>query len=79
MPTRQFAVCVKNHDYPASLELMKLYEVLPDDFATENGMIRVIDESGEDYLYSADYFATLTVPKTVETMLRRIGRRKRVA
>jgi hypothetical protein len=59
---------------------MKLYEVLPDELATENGLVRVIDESGEDYLYAADYFATLSVPKTVETVLRRIGRRrKRVA
>ena len=70
---------MKNHDYRASLELMKLYEVLPDDFAEENGLIRVIDESGDDYLYAADYFAAVSLPKPVEAMLRRIGRRKRVA
>ena len=54
---RHFAVCVRNDGYPASLELMKLYEVLPDQFADENGLIRVVDESGEDYLYASDYFA----------------------
>jgi len=47
---QHFAVCVRNDDYPASLELRKLYRVLDDDFATGHGLIRIIDESGEDYL-----------------------------
>jgi hypothetical protein len=46
-----FAVCVRNRGYRASLELRKLYPVLPDEFADEHQMIRVIDESGEDYLF----------------------------
>jgi hypothetical protein len=62
----RFAVCVKNTDYPASLELYKIYRLLPDDEAATDGDVRVIDESGEDYLYPADYFVVIEVPKTVE-------------
>jgi hypothetical protein len=76
---KTFAVCVKNDGYKASLELRKLYEVLPDEFAAKNGLVRVIDESGEDYLYGADYFASVSLPKSVETTLRRIGRKKPAA
>jgi hypothetical protein len=54
-----FVVCVKNEGYPASLELRKIYQVLPDARAVEHQMIRVIDESGEDYLYPANYFESL--------------------
>jgi hypothetical protein len=56
MNARHFAVCVRNCGYRASLELRKLYPVLPDSFADEHQMIRVIDESGEDYLYPAEFF-----------------------
>jgi len=55
--TPQFAVCVSNAEYPASLELHKIYRVLPDEEAEKDGDVRVIDESGEDYLYPADYFS----------------------
>jgi len=54
--TRHVAVGVRNRGYRASLELRKLYPVLPDSFADEHRMIRVIDESGEDYLYPAEFF-----------------------
>ena len=54
---RVFAVCVDNTGYPASLEAGKLYEVIPDTQAEKHGLIRVIDESGEDYGYSAERFA----------------------
>lgn len=54
--TSQFAVCVKNSANEASLDLRKLYEVIPDADAEVDGMIRVIDESGEDYLFPASYF-----------------------
>ena len=56
MNARHFAVCVSNRGYRASLELSKHYPVLPDSFADEHQMIRVIDESGEDYLYPAKFF-----------------------
>jgi hypothetical protein len=52
----RFAVCINNTEYPASLERHKIYRVLPDQEAARDGDIRVIDESGEDYLYPAAYF-----------------------
>ena len=67
----RFAVCIKNADYPASLELHKIYRILPDDEAAKDGDVRVVDESGEDYLYPADYFVVIDVPKTVEHAIRR--------
>lgn len=65
----QFAVCVNNSEYPASLELHKIYRVLPDDDAAEDGDLRVIDESGEDYLYPADWFVIVALPAVVEQSL----------
>src|SRR5919108_3457701 len=62
----RFAVCINNTDYPASLELHKIYQVLPDEEAARDGDIRVIDESGEDYLYPASYFVVIEVPQEVE-------------
>jgi hypothetical protein len=50
----KFAVCVSNADYPVSLEMHKIYRILPDEDAATDGDIRVIDESGEDYLYPAE-------------------------
>jgi hypothetical protein len=67
--TTHFAVCVDNRGYPASLELHKIYRVLPDPDAAEEGDIRVIDESGEDYLYSADRFVEIEPPQTVRRSL----------
>jgi len=61
----RFAVCVDNSDYPASLELFKIYRVLPDESAEEDGDLRVVDESGEDYLYSADRFVLVELPQAV--------------
>ncbi|MEG3860974.1 hypothetical protein [Microcoleus sp. herbarium12] len=48
-----FVVCINNQDYPAFLEVRKIYQVIPDNRAAEHQYIRVIDESGEDYLYPA--------------------------
>ena len=62
----QFAVCINNTGYPASLELHKIYRVLPDEDAARDGDIRVIDESGEDYLYPAAFFVAIEVPQEVE-------------
>lgn len=67
----RFVVCVNNADYPASLELHKIYRVLPDEDAEVDGDMRVIDESGEDYLYPADYFVIVELPKAVEKSLLR--------
>jgi hypothetical protein len=58
--TRQrFALCLDNREYPASLERWKIYQVLPDADAESHGQVRVVDESGEDYLYPSDYFKPL--------------------
>ncbi|MCA1633140.1 MAG: hypothetical protein LC802_05320 [Acidobacteria bacterium] len=70
-PALRFAVCVNNSDYPASLELHKIYRVLPDAEAATDGDLRVVDESGEDYLYPADYFVMVELPQEVrESLLR---------
>lgn len=54
---KKFIVCVDNNGYEASLEMRKLYENIPDKEAELHGQLRIIDESGEDYLYPASYFA----------------------
>jgi len=56
MKDSKFVICIDNSDYPASLEKRKIYEVLPDKDAEKIEYIRVIDESGEDYLYPASCF-----------------------
>src|SRR4030095_15363781 len=66
-----FAVCINNAEYPASLELHKIYQVLPDEEAARDGDIRVIDESGEDYLYPADSFVVIEVPRETARVLRK--------
>jgi len=67
----EFVVCLKNEDYPASLELHKIYRVLRDKDAATEGDIRIIDESGEDYLYPSSFFVPIQVPQTVEESLLR--------
>ncbi len=64
-----FVVCVDNTGYPASLELHKIYRMLPDTEAESEGDIRVVDESGEDYLYSRDRFVPIEVPEIVRESL----------
>jgi hypothetical protein len=64
-----FAVCIKNTGYPSSLELHKIYRVIPDDGAAKDGDIRVVDESGEDYLYPAKWFAELKLPQEIQESL----------
>ena len=63
--TSRFAICVDNREYPASLELHKIYRVLPDKDAQADGDMRIIDESGEDYLFPADYFIPIDLPQTI--------------
>ncbi len=65
MKRRRFAVCIDNARYPASLELHKIYRVLPDADAARDGDIRVVDESGEDYLYPARWFAKVKLTPAV--------------
>src|SRR6266850_4496953 len=75
-PAFKFAVCINHADYPASLELHKLYRVLPDEDAAADGDLRVVDESGEDYLYPAAYFVFVELPRSVEKSLLRAAYRR---
>jgi hypothetical protein len=59
-------VCIRNDEYPAALEKRKIYEILPDSEAEKHHQVRVIDESGEDYLYPQDYFIPIELPKSTE-------------
>jgi len=61
----KFVVCMRNDGYAASLEVRKIYRVLPDADAAPHHLLRVIDESGEDYLYPADYFTPIELPEHV--------------
>jgi hypothetical protein len=79
-----FVVCIDNKGYPASLERNKIYPVLRDERAAQDGLIRVIDESGEDYLYSKKRFAAIRIPapvraSVVPATLRTAHRRKSAA
>ena len=67
--SRRYAVCITNKGSEASLERNKLYVVLPDQQAEADGLVRVIDEDGEDYLYPADWFVAVEVPKAVQASL----------
>jgi hypothetical protein len=71
---RRFAVCVQNKGYESSLERNKIYAVLPDEDAERDGDLRVIDESGEDYLFSADRFVAIEVPAAVRASLLKASR-----
>ena len=62
---RQLVLCLRSKGYEVSLERRKIYQVLPDRDAASHGQLRVIDESGEDYLYPAAFFAPLKLPRTL--------------
>ena len=64
----QFALCIENSDCE-DLEKRKLYQILPDEAATQEGYMRVIDESGEDYLYPESYFILVELPCQAEEVL----------
>jgi len=70
----QFVVCIKNRGYAASLELRKLYQMLADEAAGRLHQIRVIDESGEDYLYPEEYFVAVRLPQSAEKAVLRAAR-----
>ncbi len=67
----EFVICIGNKGYAASLELRKIYQVIPDESAAALHQVRVIDESGEDYLYPEDYFVPVQLPQSVERAVRR--------
>ena len=73
---RRLAVCVNNDGYEASLERSKIYVIVPDRHAGKDGDLRVVDESGEDYLFSAERFISIEVPPQVRKALVRDSRRQ---
>ncbi|MGH8123743.1 MAG: hypothetical protein ACREPT_13335 [Rudaea sp.] len=69
MTQHTFVVCISNETYSASLEVRKLYEMLPDDEAAKHGQVRIIDESGEDYLYPQSFFAPVELPSQTRLLI----------
>ncbi len=64
-----FVVCIDNSEYEASLEMHKVYRAIPDPVAADEGLVRIVDESGEDYLYPAERFAPIKVPPVLKKSL----------
>lgn len=69
----RFAICIHNCEYAGTLELRKVYEVLEDPIAAKRNFIRVVDESGEDYLYPRSWFVPVQVPESVEQLLHELA------
>ena len=63
--SKQLVVCVDNDGYPASLEKLKIYVALADRDAEKHGLIRIVDESGDDYLYPKSFFRAIALPQSV--------------
>jgi hypothetical protein len=72
---KHYAVCVRNDEYEGTLELRKIYEVLDDLDAEPHDMVRVIDESGEDYLYPRQWFLPIELPRNIEDAIAEIAQR----
>lgn len=68
-PAKHFALCVDNTDYEASLIPGKVYRLLPDPRAAKDDFVRIVDESGEDYLYHKNHFVFVDFPKAVKKKL----------
>ena len=69
--SHRYLVCIDNRNYPASLEVRKLYRTIPDPTAESRHYVRVIDESGEDYLYPEEMFYSIELPAPIEEALLR--------
>ena len=76
---KHFVVCVRNDEYEGALELRKIYEVLEDPDAEPHDLIRIIDESGEDYLYPREWFLQIQLPQNVEEAIIEIAQREPAA
>ena len=70
---KAFVVCVHNEGYSVSLEVRKIYEVLQDPDAASHHLLRIVDESGEDYLYPEDMFASIKLPRSLQEALHLAG------
>ena len=71
--TARFVICIHNGEYAGTLDVRKVYEVLDDLIAAKRNYIRVIDESGEDYLYPSSWFVPVAVPESVEQLLHELA------
>jgi hypothetical protein len=71
--SKRFVICTKNEDYKTSLEVRKIYLTLPDKKASRLNLVRIVDESGEDYLYPGDFFIPIDLPQTTEEALLKAG------
>ena len=71
--TKQFAICIQNGEYAGTLDLRKVYEIVQDPDAAGRNYVRVIDESGEDYLYPRSWFVPVAVPEGVEQLLHELA------
>jgi hypothetical protein len=69
----QFAICVNNEGYEDDLKLRMVYRVLSDESAARSSYVRIVDETGEDYLYPAAYFVMIDVPQDAESALLRVA------
>ncbi|MGE0392155.1 MAG: hypothetical protein AB7I25_02845 [Vicinamibacterales bacterium] len=69
-PSKPFALCLENADYEASLIVGKVYRIVPDARAAKDGLVRIVDESGEDYLFDSSRFAFVDFPQAVRKRLR---------
>jgi hypothetical protein len=67
--TKQFVICVNNQGYSASLEKRKIYVALRDLTADKHGQLRIIDESGDDYLYPKTFFRSIALPESIKRAL----------
>ena len=65
-PSRHLVVCIDNEGYPVSLERRKIYVALADRAAEKHGLLRIIDESGDDYLYPKTFFRTIALPQAIK-------------
>jgi hypothetical protein len=73
-PRSSYVLCVRNRGYRASLERRKVYRQIADAWAHRHDLVRIVDESGEDYLYPRSYFVSIPIPKAARTALRLAGR-----
>lgn len=76
---KHFVICVRNDEYEGALELRKIYEVLEDRDAEPHDLVRVIDESGEDYLYPRDWCLPIQLPQNIEEAIVEIAHREPAA
>ena len=69
-PIKPFALCIDNADYKTSLVLGKVYRIIPDPEAAKDGLVRIVDESGEDYLYHKAHFVFVDFPRAIAQKIR---------